>query len=167
VPTHNSSSTHNVVKSANPAKGVVTPVPSPSSFCFWATHRTTSESPPANRVALTPGGCQFGHTCDQNSTYGLHSLPGGVSLVTRATRTRLMGCTHSRGVSAWLHVRPELDLWVALTPGGCQMGYTCDQNSTYGLHSLPGGVSLVTSDQHITSVTQAVRLLFCDCKITT
>jgi hypothetical protein len=22
-----------------------------------------------------------------------------------------------------LHVRPELDLWVALTPGGCQIGY--------------------------------------------
>jgi hypothetical protein len=40
--------------------------------------------------------------CDQNSTYGLHSLPGGVRLVTCATRTRLMGCTHSRGVSAWL-----------------------------------------------------------------
>jgi hypothetical protein len=27
------------------------------------------------------------------------SLPGGVRLVTCATRTRLMGCTHSRGVS--------------------------------------------------------------------
>jgi WD40 repeat protein len=35
------------------------------------------------RVALTPGGCQIGYTCDQNSTYGLHSLPGGVRLVTR------------------------------------------------------------------------------------
>ena len=34
---------------------------------------------------------------------GLPPLPGGVRLVTRATRTRLMGCTHSRGVSAWLH----------------------------------------------------------------
>jgi hypothetical protein len=42
------------------------------------------------------------------------------------------------------HVRPELDLWVALTPGGCQIGYMCDQNSTYGLHSLPGVVRLVT-----------------------
>jgi hypothetical protein len=31
-----------------------------------------------------------------------------------------------------------------LTPGGCQMGYMCDQNSTYGLHSLPGGVRWVT-----------------------
>jgi hypothetical protein len=61
--------------------------------------------------------------CDKNSTYGLHSLPG---------------------VSDCLHVRPELDLWVALTPGGCQIGHTCDQNSTYGLHSLPGGVRLVT-----------------------
>jgi hypothetical protein len=32
---------------------------------------------------------------------------------------------------------------VALTPGGCQICYMCDQNSTYGLHSLPGGVRLV------------------------
>jgi hypothetical protein len=54
------------------------------------------------------------------------------------------GCTHSRGVSDWLHGPPELDLWVALTPGGCQIGCMCDQNSTYGLHSLPGGVRLVT-----------------------
>jgi cytochrome P450 len=30
---------------------------------------------------------------------GLHSLPGVVRLVTCVTRTRLMGCTHSRGVS--------------------------------------------------------------------
>jgi hypothetical protein len=60
---------------------------------------------------------------DQNSTYGLHSLPGDVRLVAWATRTRLMGCTHSRGVADWLHGRPELDLWVALTPGGCQVGY--------------------------------------------
>jgi hypothetical protein len=29
-----------------------------------------------------------------------------------------------------------------LTPGGCQIGYVCDQNSTDGLHSLPGGVRL-------------------------
>jgi hypothetical protein len=33
---------------------------------------------------------------------GLHSLPGGVRLVTWTTRTGLMGCTHSRGVSDWL-----------------------------------------------------------------
>jgi hypothetical protein len=43
-------------------------------------------------------------------------------------------CRHSRGVSDWLHVRPELDLWVALTPGGCQSGYTdhtgCRMNCT-------------------------------------
>jgi hypothetical protein len=54
-------------------------------------------------VALTPGGCQVGCMGDQNSTYGLHSLPGGGRLVAWATRTRLMGCTHSRGVSGWLH----------------------------------------------------------------
>jgi hypothetical protein len=51
------------------------------------------------------------------------SLPGDVKLVTCATRTRLMGCTHSRGMSDWSHVRPELDLWVALTPGGCQISF--------------------------------------------
>jgi hypothetical protein len=95
-------------------------------------------------LSLTPGGCQIGYMGDQNSTYGSHSLPGGVRLVTCATRTPLMGRTHSRGVSDWLHVRPELHLWVALTPGGCQIGYMGDQNSTYGLHSLPGGVRLVT-----------------------
>jgi hypothetical protein len=48
------------------------------------------------------------------------------------------------------HGRPELDLWVALTPGGCQIGYMGDQNSTYGLHSLPGCVRLVTPS-HVTS----------------
>jgi hypothetical protein len=58
-------------------------------------------------------------------------LPGGVRLVTCATRTRLMGCTHSRGPSDWSHVRPELDLWVALTPGGCQIG----GHGTYRLSS--------------------------------
>ena len=36
--------------------------------------------------------------------------------------SRREGRTHSRGVSDWLHVRPELDLWVALTPGGWQIG---------------------------------------------
>jgi hypothetical protein len=60
--------------------------------------------------------------CESTTKVGL-SLPGGVGLATCATRTRLMGCTHSRGVSDWLHVRPELDLWVALTPGGCQIGH--------------------------------------------
>ena len=37
---------------------------------------------------FTPVGCQIGYMCDQNSTYGLHSLPGGGD--------------HSRGVSDWL-----------------------------------------------------------------
>jgi hypothetical protein len=40
---------------------------------------------PESRVALTPRGCQIGYMCDQNSTYGF------------------VGCTHSRGVSDWLH----------------------------------------------------------------
>jgi hypothetical protein len=35
-----------------------------------------------------------------------HSLPGGVRLVTCATRTRLMGCTHSRGVSDLFRHKP-------------------------------------------------------------
>jgi hypothetical protein len=61
--------------------------------------------------------------------------------------TTAQGCTYSRGVSHWSHGRPELDLWVALTPGGCQIGYMCDQNSTYGLRSLPGGVRFVTAYQ--------------------
>jgi hypothetical protein len=62
---------------------------------------------------------------------GAHSLPGGVRLVTWTPyrlsaigvrdRTLYEGCTHSRGVSDWLHVRPELDLWVALTPGGVRL----------------------------------------------
>jgi hypothetical protein len=30
------------------------------------------------------------------------------------------------------------------TPGGCQISYVCDQNSTYGLALTPGGVRLVT-----------------------
>jgi hypothetical protein len=82
---------------------------------------------------------------------GLRSLPGGgVGLVTCATRTRLMGCAHSpAGVSAWSHARPELDLWVALTPRrGCRLGHMRDQNSTYGLRSLPGGVGLVAMEPY-------------------
>jgi hypothetical protein len=101
-------------------------------------------APPRVGLSRTPGGCRIAYVCDQNSTHGLHALPGGVGLVTCATRTRLMGCTHSRGVSDWLRVRPELDLWVARTPGGCRIAYVCDQNSTYGLHALPGGVGLLT-----------------------
>jgi hypothetical protein len=53
--------------------------------------------------------------------------------------TARQGCTHSRGLSGWLHVRPELDLWVGTHSRGCQIGYTCDQNSTYGLALGPGG----------------------------
>jgi hypothetical protein len=91
-------------------------------------------------------------SAERNHVGAFHSV--GSSLHSRgvsdwwpcATRTRLMGCTHSRGVSGWLHVRPELDLWVALTPRGCQVGYMCHQNSTYGLHALPGGVRLVAME---------------------
>jgi hypothetical protein len=32
------------------------------------------------RGALTPGGCQIGHMCDQNSTYGLSLTPGGCQI---------------------------------------------------------------------------------------
>jgi hypothetical protein len=45
-------------------------------------------------------------------------------------------------------------------PGGCQIGYTCDQNSTYGLHSLPGGVRLVTWN-----IPAVIKRCF-DCNIT-
>jgi hypothetical protein len=38
---------------------------------------------------------------------------------------------------------PERVGGVARTPGGCQLGYMGDQNSTYGLRSLPGDVRLV------------------------
>jgi hypothetical protein len=31
---------------------------------------------------------------------------------------------------------------LALTPGGCQIGYTCDQNSTCGLSLTPGGCQI-------------------------
>jgi hypothetical protein len=63
------------------------------------------------------GGWQIGH--------GLHSLPGGVSdwLHVRPELDLWVALTPG-GVSDWLHARPELDLWVALTPGGgCQIGY--------------------------------------------
>jgi hypothetical protein len=50
------------------------------------------------------------------------------------------GCAHSRGVSDWLHVRPELDLRVALTPGGCQIG---DMEHT-GFHPLVGVWEYIT-----------------------
>jgi hypothetical protein len=37
---------------------------------------------------------------------------------------------------------PVQRVGLSLTPGKCQIGYMCDQNSTYGLHSLPGGVKI-------------------------
>jgi hypothetical protein len=60
---------------------------------------------PLLRVALTPGGgVRLVTWATRTRLMGCtHSLPGGVRLVTCATRTRLMGCTHSRG--------------------GCQIGY--------------------------------------------
>jgi hypothetical protein len=54
---------------------------------------STSHAPPAG-LSRTPGGCQVGYMCDQNSTYGLHSLPGGVRLVSWtavAVRVAVMG----------------------------------------------------------------------------
>jgi hypothetical protein len=49
----------------------------------------TGESTVGRLLHLTPwGGCQIGYMCDQNLTYGLHSLPGGgVRFGTCATRT--------------------------------------------------------------------------------
>jgi hypothetical protein len=49
---------------------------------------------------------------------------------------------------------------LALTHGGCQIGYMCDQNSTYGLHSLPGGgVRLVQEYQGCLIGYRGVRLV--------
>jgi hypothetical protein len=64
-----------------------------------SSNRSSTSLPPP-RVG-TPGGCQIGYMCDQNSTYGLHSLPGCVRLVTCATRTRLMGRHHCLAVINW------------------------------------------------------------------
>ena len=59
---------------------------------------TTFFGPAAREATHSRGVSDWCSMCDQNSTYGSHSLPGGVRLV--------------------FHVRPELDLWVALTPRG-------------------------------------------------
>jgi hypothetical protein len=75
---------------------------------------------------------------------GLHSLPGVSDWLRVQPELDLWVALTPGGGQIGGHVRPELDSWVALTPGGCQIGYMCDQNSTYGLHSLPGGVRLVT-----------------------
>jgi hypothetical protein len=80
---------------------------------------------PGGRVALTPGGCQIGYMCDQNLTYGLRSLPGGVRLVTRATRTRLMGCAHSRGCQIGYMDILAVIIW---------MCFACHFRVTDGLH---------------------------------
>jgi hypothetical protein len=65
----------------------------------------------------------------QNRLADLHSLLAFVRLQPLDDRAFWMRVVvgllhHSRGVSDWLHVRLELDLWVALTPGGCQISYT-------------------------------------------
>jgi hypothetical protein len=88
---------------------------------------------------------------------GLHSLPGGVRLVTCATRTRLMGCTHSRGVSDWLQYavpdccfgcHSRVSDWLHGPHTGCYTEHTgchvanwcvCRPYALLGL-SLPGGV---------------------------
>jgi hypothetical protein len=50
---------------------------------------------------------------------------------------------------------------LALTPGGCQIGCMCDQNSTYGLRSLPGrGVRLVYTRNAMAAINAKL------CKIT-
>jgi hypothetical protein len=97
----------------------------------------------------------------------LTPLPGGVRLVTRATRTRLMRCTHSTPGGCQIGYTCDQNSTYALplTPGGCQIGYMCDQNSTYGLHSLHSrGVSVgYTCDQNSTyglhSLLEGVRLV--------
>jgi hypothetical protein len=80
---------------------------------------------------------------DPRMRAALEANPAMRERMTDPTFLRQAGVAlHPRVVSDWLHVRPQLDLWVALTPGGCQIVYMCDQNSTYGLHSLLGGFRL-------------------------
>jgi hypothetical protein len=57
------------------------------------------------------------HRCGVARVRGAHSLPGGVRLVTCATRTLLMGCTHSRVVSDWLRGPHRLPSTGVLTDG--------------------------------------------------
>jgi hypothetical protein len=54
----------------------------------------------------------------------------------RTPRISGRGCTHSQEVSDWLHGRPELNLWVALTPGGCQIGYMDHQTGCRKLNRV-------------------------------
>jgi hypothetical protein len=57
---------------------------------------------------------------------------------------RIRPVLHQRGQRA--RELPRDPAARVITPGGCQIGYMCDQNSTYGLRSLPGGVRLVTGN---------------------
>ena len=69
---------------------------------------------PRGRVALTPGGCQIGYMGDQNSTYGLHSLPGGVRLVTWSIPAVINRCVDPYAL---------LGSSLPCLPRGCQIGY--------------------------------------------
>jgi hypothetical protein len=67
---------------------------------------------------------------DQNSTYGLHSLPGGVRLVTwtiPAVTWTIPAVTWTIPAVTWT-ILAGINWWsgqwaVAPTPGGCQVGY--------------------------------------------
>jgi hypothetical protein len=93
------------------------------------------------------------------------SLLGGVRLATWTTRTRLMGCTHSRGVSDWPHVRPELDLWVALTPGGCQIGGHGRPELDLWVGLTPGGCQMELYEMEMVTRTSIVPWLHRPCRL--
>jgi hypothetical protein len=79
---------------------------------------------PGHRIVgarvLKPGACTL-HGAFQACTSPTTSarvllLHSSMRMYTLAASSKQGGHSHSRGVSDWLHVRPELDLWVALTP---------------------------------------------------
>jgi hypothetical protein len=77
---------------------------------------------------------------------GLHSLPaGGVRLVTRATITRLMGCTHSRG-GVRLVTRATITRLMGCTHsrGGVRLVTRATKTRLMGCTHSRGGVRLVT-----------------------
>jgi hypothetical protein len=108
----------------------------PSSTTRFA---AASEAPSSTPCAATTGRSSNPNTlcdpgaCANTPAIGLHSLPGGVRLVTCATRTRLMGCTLTPGaVSDWSHGEHTL----VVTPGCHQIGYMENIPAVHGTYRL-------------------------------
>jgi hypothetical protein len=105
---------------------------------------STCAAPPRCQPCAPPRGWPPRGRCPH---VGLHSLPGGVRLVTWTTRTRLMvwRSLPAGGVRlVTCATRTRLMGWRSLPAGGVRLVTCATRTRLMGWHSFPGGVRLVT-----------------------